>query len=587
MNSRQKIVILLITLLSVQGLHAQFWKNNLEESVQEQATDDLGALPLSASDFPYIDKFHEAVRELVGGNLTEAKALFKACIGNYRYQDAVYFGLAEIAKRQNLKTEALTYFEKAHKEDPENIHYIQEMTYMQYEKAQFEKAKENFAKLVEAQPRNPQWLYGYAQTLMYVRDYKEALSIFNKFEDVMGPMPEVTMTKIDILEQLGMGDQIEGELLTLKRSQPQNLEILKMVIGFYEERGEEKKAIGLIKELVESDPENGVAHVILAKNYFEERDFDNYFKSCLVVAGSPDVKIYDKIVLVQPLFSFEEFPPEKLLSLTAKLAESHPQEARILMLHGESLIDAGESQKAIEYYRQALKYESSDYELWINALAILSMFKEFEALYTEGEIAMAYFPALPFVYYMAAEGAIGVGEVDEAIAVLETGQMYVIDDIEQAAKFDMRLGHAYYAKKNFKKGDEHFQKALNTFNHPMDKLKLAYIRAQFDQHAGANKKIAEEVMNLPDLGGNAYHEVAFILMQSKEFDRAARFLQTGIEELTGYKAELYDLLGDIQAKMNAMDAALKNWTIAKEKGSRNRVLDKKIEQKKYYAPTYF
>jgi len=325
------IAVSLGVIFSLQSVHAQFWKNNYEESIKEQATDDIDAMPLTASDFPYIDKFHEAVREKVVGNYAEAKALFKECIGNYRYQDAVYYGLAEIAKRQNLKTEALEYFVKAHEADPENLHYIQEMTYLQYEKAQFEKACVNFDKLVTAQPRNPQWLYGYAQTLMYARDYEKALEIFNKFQDVMGPVPEVTMTKIDIMEQLGKEDLIEEELLTLKRSQPQNLEILKMVIGFYEDKGEEEKAINLIKELVESDPENGVAHVILAKNYFEERDFDNYFESCLIVAGSPDVKIHDKILLVQPLFTFENFPAEKIALITTKLAESHPQEARILM----------------------------------------------------------------------------------------------------------------------------------------------------------------------------------------------------------------------------------------------------------------
>lgn len=581
------IAVTLGLIFCFQSVQAQFWKNNYEESIKEQATDDIDAMPLTASDFPYIDKFHEAVREKVVGNYAEAKALFKECIGNYRYQDAVYYGLAEIAKRQNLKTEALEYFVKAHEADPENLHYIQEMTYLQYEKAQFEKARVNFDKLVTAQPRNPQWLYGYAQTLMYARDYEKALEIFNKFQDVMGPVPEVTMTKIDIMEQLGKEDLIEEELLTLKRSQPQNLEILKMVIGFYEDKGEEEKAINLIKELVESDPENGVAHVILAKNYFEERDFDNYFESCLIVAGSPDVKIHDKILLVQPLFTFENFPAEKIALITTKLAESHPQEARILMLHAESLIDAGKSQEAISYYREALKFESSDYEIWINTLPVLSAFREYEALKMEGELAMAYFPALPFVYYMTAEGFIETGDADEAISILETGQMYVIDDPQQNAKFDMRLGQAYYAKKNIKKADEYFKKALSVFSQPIDQLKLAYIRAQHDQQAASNKKIAEQVMNTPDLGGNSYYEVAFILMQNKDYDRAERFLKTGIEELKGYKAELYDLLGDVQYKMNYIEAAKENWQLAIEQGSRNKELNRKIEQSKYYAPKYF
>jgi tetratricopeptide (TPR) repeat protein len=582
-----KIVAFALVLFSVFQARCQFWKNNYEESIQEQAADDIFALPLSAEDFPYIDKYHQAVREKVAGNLSEAKSLFKECIGNYRYQDAVYFGLAEIAKQQKLKTEALEYFIKAHEEDPENLHYIQEVTYLQYEKAQFEEAKDNFAKLTAAQPRNAQWLYGYAQTLMYTRDYEKALEVFNKFQDVMGPVPEVTMTKIDLLEELGKDDLIEEELLILKRSQPQNLEILKMVIGFYEERGEQEKAIKLIKELVESDPENGVAHIILAKYYYEERDFDSYYESCIVVAGSPDVKIQDKVMIVEPLFNFKDFPADKTLKITTGLAESHPQEPRILMLHAESLIDAGKSKEAITFYRQALKFETSDYEIWINTLAVLSAFREYEALSAEGEMAMAYFPALPFVYYMAAEGLIGVGKYDEAISILETGEMYVIEDEQQKAKFKMLMGHAQYAKGNEKKGDDYFQQSLEVLKRPKDRLKLAYIRAQYNREAAENKKIAEEAMNIPDIGGNTYYEAGFILMQNKDYDRAKRYITTGIEELDGYKAELYDLLGDILYKLTDEEAAVKNWKLAKELGSRNKELIKKIEQRKYYAPKYF
>jgi TolA-binding protein len=164
--------------------------------------------------------------------------------------------------------------------------------------------------------------------------------------------------------------------------------------------------------------------------------------------------------------------------------------------------------------------------------------------------------------------------------------MYVIDDPQQNAKFDMRLGQAYYAKKNIKKGDEYFKKALSVLLQPIDQLKLAYIRAQHDQQAASNKKIAEQVMNTPDLGGNSYYEVAFILIQNKDYDRAERFLKTGIDELKGYIAELYDLLGDLQYKMNNTAAAKENWQLAMRQGSRNKELNKKIEQSKYYAPKY-
>src|SRR5690554_8163006 len=85
---------------------------------------------LSSKNHPYIELFHKAVREKMSGNYTEAKKLFNECLKEKQDDDAVYFGLAEIAKSENNSTAILENFKKAYDLDPENTVYLQELAYI-------------------------------------------------------------------------------------------------------------------------------------------------------------------------------------------------------------------------------------------------------------------------------------------------------------------------------------------------------------------------------------------------------------------------------------------------------------------------
>jgi tetratricopeptide (TPR) repeat protein len=209
-----------------------------EQIMQDQAKDDLTVF--SQQDYPYLEKFHEAIVMKFSGNTTEAKRLLKECLAEKPNDDAVLFALGEIAKNQNIRSEALNYFLAAQKIDPKNRHYTQEIAYLQFEKADFKSAALSFKQLVEWEPRHVEWIYAYGQTLLYNQDYEGAIKAFNQMEDQIGPIPEVTMIKIDLYRDIGKPELIEKELLKLKKAFPDDLDILKAVIGYYEGEGRRK-----------------------------------------------------------------------------------------------------------------------------------------------------------------------------------------------------------------------------------------------------------------------------------------------------------------------------------------------------------
>lgn len=574
------LILLSVSLISF----GQRKDKNMEESLQEQGMDDLEAL--SSKDFPYIERFHQAVREKMAGNLEESKKLYQVCLEENPNDDAVYFGLGEIAREQNMKSEALEYFQKASDIDPDNIFYTQELAYIQYEKADFEDAVVNFKKLTEHEPRNIDWLYGYGQVLVYSKNYEEAIVAFNKLQDQVGIVPEIMIMKADLYQELKQDDKAEETLLLLKKEFPQNVEVLKTVIGFYEDRGNQEKAIQLIKELVENEPENGVAQFILAQEYIRNDNREGFLKALPAIIASPEVQVPEKMQLLKHMYSLPNLDHSLVLELSKSLAETHQNSAESLTFRAEVLSQMGQTKEALKFYREAIKNNSSEFRLWTSVLAFESAHKDYQALYEDAQDAMSYFPTLPFVYYAAAEGALFTDKPEEALEFLAAGELYILDDETQKARFAMRKGQIYFYQNKIKEGMELFNKALNIEpNAPVIKINYALSLTNSGKNLSKAKTLLSSVEQ-KEHGANFYYALGLLQWKMDETEKAISTLENGISVLD-YTAELHDLLGDIYISIEKPDNATKAWEKAIELESRNTLLDKKIKEQTFYAPQYY
>lgn len=579
-------LLFLVMFYSWGNLHAQFWKkNNKESKIVEKAKDDFQSL-ISEKQFPYIERFHQGVRDMIAGNLSEAKATFKAIENEYPHNDAVYFALGEIAKRQKLKTEALKYFALAHEKDPNNIHYVQELAFLNLEKAEFKEAVRFLEILVSREPRNIEWLYAYGQALVYNKEYKKAIAAFDKLQDQTGPVPEIVGIKVELHKELKQLDLAEKELLTLKKAFPNDLDILKEVIGFYESIKNEEKAIELIKELVIADPTDGVAHFILARKYIEERDIENYLNSLLVVAESEKIEFQDKIQLMQPAFEFQDPYFARLEEITRVLKETHPDQARTFAIHAEVLNVLGKTREGLKYYRKSLELDPDEYRLWTSVLAFESAYKEYEKLYEDGKKAMELFPSLPFVYYVTSEAAMHLGDLDEAEEFLTIGEMFIIDDASQLAKFKMRSAEIAFLRGDKLEGKALFDEALR-LSPKSDRVifSYAYHLAYYQKDFKKAQKLIDSIWKKNEMGALAYYSQARILILKEDYPKALSILEEGIEQMD-FKAELYDLKGDVLFLQGDSVAAKEMWQKALDAESRNIMIERKMQESECYAPIY-
>ncbi len=574
----KKIIFISFILFSFWG-HAQF------ENGEDGSVAAIDESHLSSTDYPYIDKFHEAIREKINGNYEEAKNLFEACLEIRQDDDAVYFALAEIEKQQKMYSKALEYYTKAFNLDPDNFIYLQELAYMTYKKGDFEEAGPLFEKMCQRKPRNPDYRYGFIKILIYNKEYKSAIEQINHLQDQVGIIPELMGMKADLYLELKSPEEAEETILALKNEYPDNLEVLRKVIGFYEEQGENSKALRLLEELVKKDPENGHAYFILANNYLEQEEVDNFLKIAPKIFNFKKVSVENKLLVYSQLKKYLDPRDSLIIAGAKKIAEDYPENAKALVNYANELITQKKTKQALSIFREIVQSNPDDFNTWAEVLAFENRHWDYEALYEDGKKAINYFPSMPYAYFSAAKGALYTQRPEEATQFLDAGKMYLLDSKIQEAKFHSLRGQIYFQQKQYKKGIIQFEKALSIDDVAPVRIHYAWALAKADIAQDVAKELLSDIGE-ENRSAIYYIVKALIFKNEDDLKKGIKTLEEGSKKIY-HNAEIFDLLGDFYFQKENIPDAIDAWKKALAGESRNKVVLKKIKEEQYYAPKYY
>ena len=579
-----KVYFLIFIVLLNFCSYAQKKKNN-KNSIHSQSIEDFQIL--SQTQYPYIEKFHDALGFKLSNNLNESKKLFLECLKENPKDDAVLFALAEIAKAQNDKTTALNYFLQAQSNSPENLHYTLEIANIFLDKADFENAVKYFTILCDKEPRNIELKYAFGQALLYNREYEKAIATFNSIEEITGPIHELTMLKIDMYQIINKSELIENDLLALKNAYPDDLEVLKSVIAYYEELNQQDKSLMMIKELVQKDSTNALGNFVLAQNSIKNNDTVTYFKTIVPALESSEIPISDKLFLVNYLIDLPHSYDVQKNELGELLVKVGGNESKVFAMQAEIFISMKRTRDAIQSYRKALGVNESDYRLWTSVLAIESAYKNFNELYVDAQEAIELFPTLPFVYFKAAEASIALQKFDEAKEFLDAGINFIVEDDGQKARYSMSYGQILMHKGEYKKGIIEFEKALLL---DPNSILIRCTYALYTLKYLKDTKLARELIiqfDIPAQNYALFYEAMYqILILEKDYNKCTKMLKNGLNQID-FKAEIYDLLGNTYHFSGDNENAIINWEKAIMNESRNVEIEYKILNNKFIEPRYF
>jgi tetratricopeptide (TPR) repeat protein len=541
---------------------------------------------LSAMEYPYIEAFHEGVRLKTRGQVTEAITMFEKCLTIRQDDDAVYYALSELYLMKNEPTRSVECIQKAAKLDPKNIWYTQELAYMYFEQSKFEEAVENFELLVKAQPQNVEWLYGYAECLVKVGKVAEAIKALDRTEDQIGIYPDLSIQKFKLYIQIKQPEKGIQEIEAARKVFPDDPQLLATLVDYYFQTGKELRAVSLLEELVKATPENGRAHLALADVYRQQGKQAEAYVELKKAFNCEDVDIDTKMkILINIHEASYKIDPE-VYELVDLVVMQYPEEAKAHSIRGDYMLRAEKEDEALRSYKEALKYDKKQYPIWNQVLIMEYQRSQFEDLYADSKVCLEYFPTVATVYLLNGVSAVQTKRFDEAITVLETGKELVVSDKALESEMYGQLGEAYFNKNKIAEGKANYDKALKLDpKSALLKNNYAYRLALAKTDLDKALTMIDEVLNESGESAHYLDTKGFILFQQNKFSEAMNLFEKAYAKSSSDKI-ITEHLGDGYLKTGNKEKAVEYWKKAKELGSTNKNLDKKIEKKEYYDPIY-
>lgn len=532
----------------------------------------------------HIQTFHEGLRLKTSGRSEEAIAKFEACLELRQDQDAVYYALSQLELERDQVEKAAEYIKKAAAIDPENTWYIQELAYMYFERSDYSNALVRFEQLLDIEPQNVDWLYGYAEVLVKSGRKKEAIQALNRMENRIGKFSQFALQRYDLYMKMKDEQSAEQELLRAKTNFPKDANVIAYLVDHYFKTKNTEKGVSMLKELVVADPDNGRAHLALADIYQQRGNMEKANEELNAAFRSISLDVKTKVNIMNSVRESSFKIDEVMYELLDILVTTHPNDALVFMTQGDYLLAAKDEAGALDAYRKSLELNPSEYAVWNQVLLMEYQEGEFDELYAHSKECKELFPTMPTVFLIHGVSSNQLKKYDEATESLSYGMELVGNDRALKAEFLGQLAEAQFGTKNIMEGIENYKKAIQLDAQSL-LLKnnfaaaLAEVGKSLDLAASLSKQTIEQS---PENG--LYHDTyGLILFKKGSFEKAKNSFERALE-LEKDDPYITEHLGDVYYKLGEEAAALLHWEKALEMGSENTVLDQKIKDKKYYEP---
>ena len=537
---------------------------------------------VSTDEYPYIEHFHKGLRYKTTNRINEAVLEFEECLKIKQNDDAVYYALSKLELQRGNTLQSGEYIEKAAELDPGNTWYIQELAYMYFETADFEKSVLNFKKLVDIEPRNVDWLYGYAEALVNNGEGKKAIEALNKTEDLLGKHPDFSIQKFNLYLELNQKGEAENELLKAKEFFPKNPQIIAVLVDFYFKNNELEKATIMLEELVVADNSNGRAHLALADIYRQRGDMEKSYTELKLAYQSDDVDLETKISILSNVNKESQTIDPEIYEIVDILVNKYPAEGSVYTTQGDFLLRKNDEAGALIAYKKALEFDQSKYEIWRQVLIMEFQSGDYKELYVDSKECLNYFPSISLVYLLNGISSNQLKEYSEAFDVLTLGKEMVSNDPVMEAEFHGQLGEALFGLNEISDAIKSYQKAIqkapdsrlikNNFA-----LRLATHKVELEMAESLIKQVVAEAPDRAeyiDTYGWVYFQQGKYAEALLKFDAAYQLYQKD--------KIIVEHIGDAMMLLGKKEQAIEWWTKALSMAGEDKELEKKIADKKYY-----
>lgn len=530
--------------------------------------------------------FVEALKQKVVGNQQRAVSLLSSCLEIDPNSSAAMFELANLHLANNDLTSASLLLEKAVNINPSNKWYKLQLARIYAQLSKFEESAVLYDQLSKGEPENQEYLYMKAMTLSSAKKFDEAIKAFNDLEKKVGINEQIALSKEQVYLEAGKTKEAFAEIRKLIEFNPAEPRYYGLLADAYLDQGDNENALKNYQKILELDPDNGYVHFSLSNYYRMPGDKALAFDHTLKGFQSNEVDVDTKLQLYL-MFSgnVEEvrLTDEETEKLVATLVESHPDDYRVYTVYAEFLIKQKRWVEARDQLITVTEMGVNDYMIWEQILYLDNELQDWQALYHHTKSAIDLFPNQPQVYFFHAVACISLEKFEETIAISDEGMLIVVDNPRMSGQLTFIKGEAQYKLGMVSEAYELFDKALTL--DPENFIAMNnyayYLSIEGRDLEKAERMSGKVVERYPD-NPTYLDTYAWVLFKKQNYSLAKFYMEIAINKGGSENPTLLEHYGDILFMLDRVDEAVANWQKAKELGGDSVMLEKKIQDRKYY-----
>lgn len=401
--------------------------------------------------------FYESLKQKGIENYDKAIIALEKCLELQPNNFVVSFELGKNYLYQKDYKKAYDSFEKATKIDPKNRWAWVGMYDVCYDTRDFNQAIVIVQKLVEFKEEYKEDL---TSLYMNTEQFDKALDLINELNVNVGKSDKRELYKSQILQDSKYQSVEKNNLIEQIKKFPQEEANYIALIRLLSQSNQEEKALEIAKKLETAIPTSDWAQVSLFKFHLNNNDGDNAVKAMNVVLPSKKIDQRIKHRILNEFLIFAKNNPKYESELDKAIGYfDNDKEVNVAKEIGKFYYSKKEWDKAIKYFEMHLKSLEEDVETQILLLQSYTEKSQFDVIDKKADNLMQLFPTQPEFYYYAGLSKNQLKNYKSAVALLESGLDFVVDDRALEINFNVQLGEAYNGLGDVKKKEKYFAKA--------------------------------------------------------------------------------------------------------------------------------
>lgn len=554
-----------------------------------------GSLGLHAEDYDSLQSYNyfflEGVRQQEMGNLTAAFDLLRHARDLNPNAPEVYYLLAPYYVDLKDDTRSRAYYERAATLDPENSSYIEKLGQLYVSQKDYPNAINAYEKLYALNKARVDVLQILYQLYGSQNEFQQMINVLNRIEVLEGSSEQISLSKMQIYEQMGEKRKEYDELKSLVDSHPLDLNYKVMFGNWLLQNGKKKEAVKLYRNVLKEEPTNALAKLSLLDYYRTIGDRATVDVITQELLQSPKTEKETKIALLRQVISSNQQANVSDSAEVMKLfsqALSVPQtDADILMMKAAYMsLKKMPKAEINRVYEQAIDVEPDNSRARIALIQNIWDTGDYDKVIAICRPAQEYNPEEMVFYYFQGMAQYQKHENDAALQTFRKGvsQIKADSNPDVVSDFYALMGEILHEKGRLAESFQAYDSCLQWKPDNIAAMNnYAYYLSEANKDLPKAEQLSYKTIKAEPNNSTFLDTYAWILFQQKRYEESKIYIDQAIRSDSTLTGVVKEHAGDIYAMTGDIDKALEFWQQSLKGGNQSAVLKKKIQLKKYVA----